>query len=131
MKRRLIMLVAIVCAFAMLAPEAALANKSVSTSLSMSVDNAKIRKGHYVTFKGKLSSNRKKCYANRSVSLYKNGNYMSKKRTDPTGRVRFSRRVFQTSKWKIRFLGFTFGTHPKRVTCLGSTSNIIRVRIRT
>jgi len=128
-KRRVIQLVAVLSILGLFGPMAEAHVADFSTSLTLKVDDSKIRKGHYVTFISKLSSSKTKCYANRSVSLYKNGNFMSKKRTDPTGKVQFSRRVFTTSDWRTKFLGFTFGTHPHRHTCLKSTSNKVTVTV--
>ncbi len=104
--------------------------RTASTSLKLSASSTSIHKGKTVTFTATLKSGWKKCYSQRRVVLYKNGNKQFYKGTNTSGVAKFKVKPTNTANWQVRFKGRKWGTHPHDHTCLASQSKTIKVVVR-
>ena len=122
---------ALTIASLLLVGPAATAVTNIKTTLSLSANKTQVHKGGKVDFTIKLKSKNNKCKANQPVKWYRNGVFKKTRTTNSNGVVTFTKGVKATSKYYTKYAGRKFGTHPNRKNCLASTSNTVRIKVKS
>ena len=63
------------------------------------------------------------------LKLFFKGNQVGSKHTNNNGKAFFKKNPFSTGKWQIRFEGKKVGTHPNKLFCKPSRSNLVKVKV--
>lgn len=131
MKKTITIALAVTMLFALTASGPASAHqRTEKTRISIRPKARTIDAGDKVTFRGRLKSDWRKCFAHRTVTLFKEGQAIVSKKTTRSGSYSFTRRPRNTHTWYVAFAGKRFGTHPHVHRCLASRSrdSVITVR---
>ncbi len=85
-----------------------------------------VEKGTVVRIYGRLTSPKRACYVNSPIQLIRVGvGVVARTRTDGQGRYQFFRRVWRTSRWRVRFPGkVLYAVHPHSHTCAASSAEL-------
>ena len=124
-------LVALTVASLLLIGPGASAITNVNTITKLSSNKTTVSKGGKVHFTIVLKAKKRKCKAGQPVRWYRNGVYKKTYTTNRTGTVEFNKGVKATSKYFAKFPGNKVGTHPNRLNCQPSTSNTIKITVKT
>ncbi|HTG48584.1 MAG TPA: hypothetical protein VK646_13115 [Actinomycetota bacterium] len=94
----------------------------VTTHTKIKLSDTSIKKGDDLFIVGRIRSANPKCYINRVVQLFFNGDKVASSATDSNGKAYFKRNPNKTGKWQTKFGGAKFKVHPDRFYCLPSHS---------
>lgn len=105
-------------------------DRTATTRITLNANKSVVDAGEKVKFRGRLNSGWNKCRKWKLVSLRRDGTMVDSKQTMRNGKFRFTKRVQNTSNWRARFAGRTWGQHPHNHVCFASVSSAVRVRVR-
>jgi hypothetical protein len=100
------------------------------TALSIQLRGGPVDPGETVTITGRLAG-RPACRANQRIDLVQNGvGVVATTTTDASGFYRFQVTVTEDTAFRTRFSGSASGVHPHSHVCAGSSSRLLRVKVR-
>src|SRR4051812_33534442 len=108
----------------------ALANTTVATHTILTVNKHKVKQGTRVNWKIEVNAKYKKCYANRDVHWFKNGNRKHDKHTGANGIVKFSKKMNHTSTYQAKLPAIDKGKHPHIHHCKPSHSKKVTITVK-
>jgi hypothetical protein len=108
----------------------AVANSTITTHTKLTANKTKVTKGTKVTWKIHVTSPNKKCYANRTVKWFKNGNFKHNKQVGPQGNLKFTKKMHNTSTYQAKLPKKEFGVHPHHHICEASHSKKIKITVK-
>jgi len=106
------------------------ANTTITTHTKLTVNKTKVVKGTKVTWNIHVTAKNKKCYANRTVRWFRNGVFKHDKHLNAQGKLKFTKKMHNTSTYQAKLPKKEFGVHPHHHICKKSHSKAIKITVK-
>jgi hypothetical protein len=102
---------------------------TLSSKVKLTVSDATPKKGADVTFKGKVTANKAKCYKDRKVQLIRNTKVVKTKLTNADGVVKFTKPISSKGTFWLKAKKKNANlAHPHTHVCAKVLSNEIKIQ---